>query len=236
MSVITISRQFGSQGDEIAERVCSILNYHHFDKLMLMKAAVESGISDQEIVDFSEDNYKVRNFIERLFRREQSAAKMSYWVEDPDGVRVVEEMKVSEHHLLVLVQKAVMMAYQSGNVVIVGRGGQVILRDFADVLHLRIEAPLEDRLQNVRATLKRTAPGNRSIDYRRMAHDMIEAHDNASQEYLKRFYGVRWDDPLLYHLVINTGKVTVEQASDCIVGMLHGGFEAKPVALTGQYT
>lgn len=234
MTVITISRQFGSGGDEIAERVCSIMNYRHFDKLMLIKAAAESGLSEQEIIDFSEENYKVQNFFDRLFRRQENAAKMSYWVEDPEGMRVVEEMSLSEQHLLLLVQKAVLSAYQTGNVVIVGRGGQVILRDFADVLHLRIEAPMEDRLQNVRATFKKSEGGiNRSIDYRRMAQDMINEHDTASQEYLKHFYDVRWDDPMLYHLVINTGKLTVEHSTDCIVGMLRNNFEAKPVALTG---
>jgi cytidylate kinase len=235
MTVITISRQFGSGGDAIAERICSVMNYRQFDKLMLIKAAAESGLSEQEIIDFSEDNYKVQHFFDRLFRRQENAAKMSYWVEDPEGVRIVEEMNLSEHHLLMLVQKAVLSAYQSGNVVIVGRGGQMILRDFADVLHLRIEAPMEDRLQNVRATFKKSEGAvNRSIDHRRMAQDLINEHDLASEEYLKRFYDVRWDDPMLYHLVMNTGKMNIEQASDCIVSMLRNNFEAKPVALTGS--
>jgi cytidylate kinase len=235
MTVITISRQFGSGGDEIAERVCSILNYRHFDKLMLIKAAKESGLTEQEVSDFSEENYKVRSFFDRLFRRQENSAKMSFWIEDSEGIPILEEIDLSEQHHLLLVQKAVLSAYQTGNVVIMGRGGQMILRDFADVLHLRIEAPMEDRLQNVRATFKKTEGGvNRSIDHRRIAQDMINEHDAASQEYLKRFYNVSWEDPMLYHLVINTGKLTVEQASDCIVSLLRANFVAKPVALTGS--
>ena len=234
MTVITISRQYGSGGDEIAESVCQMMNYRRFDKMMIAKAAVESGLSDEEIVDFSEENYKVKNFFDRLFRRSENSTKARYWRESPDGMRVVEEINLTEEHLLMLVQKAILSAYQSGNTVIVGRGGQMILHDFADVLHLRIEAPLEDRLQNVRALLrKERAESQRSIDMRREAQDLILERDGASADYLKHFYGVDWDDPMLYHVIFNTGRMTTTQASEYIVGMLRSSFYAKPGALTG---
>jgi cytidylate kinase len=234
MTVITISRQFGSGGDEIAESVCQMMNYRRFDKLMIAKAAVESGLSDEEIVDFSEENYKVKNFFDRLFRRTETGTKARYWRENLDGLRVVEEISLSEDHLLMLVQKAVLSAYQSGNMVIVGRGGQMILHDFADVLHLRFEAPLEDRLQNVRAQIRKEHTESlRSVDLRREAQDMILERDNASADYLKRFYAVDWANPMLYHVILNTGRITVPQASEYIVGMLRSSFYAKPEALTG---
>ena len=69
MAVITISRQYGSGGDEIVDRVCKMLDYRCFDKQFLIRAASEAGLSELEIVDYSEESYKVENFLNRLFSR-----------------------------------------------------------------------------------------------------------------------------------------------------------------------
>lgn len=218
MAVITISRQFGSGGDEIAELICQTTGYHLFDKHILAKAAVESGLSEQEIVDYSEDNYKVKNFFDRLFSRSRPLAQIRIWKEDATGVRTFEEMQFSEEDALALVRKAVQTAYKVGNMVIVGRGGQVILKDKPEVFHVRVEAPLEDRILRVRnSPLLANRTFDSSVEARRAAQDLIESSDAASADYLRRFYGVDWADPMLYHVVINTGKLTVEQAARLIV-------------------
>ncbi len=234
MTVITVSRQFGSGGDEIADRLCKTLNFHHFDKLTIMKAAAEAGLSDEELIDFSEENYKVKNFFDRLLNRTSPLGKTRIWREDPDGVRVVEEMPLTEEHALTLVQKAVLWAYHSGDFVIVGRGGQAILRDYRDVLHVRVEAPWEERLQKVREQIKseRNETASR-VDWRRVAQDLMETRDGASADYLRRFYGVEWDDPLLYHMVLNTGMLSIDLAVAVICETLRSVKEAKVGALTG---
>jgi cytidylate kinase len=55
------------------------------------------------------------------------------------------------------------------------------------------------------------------VDARRAAQALIEANDDASADYLKHFYDVDWSDPLLYHLVINTSKLALDQAARLIV-------------------
>jgi hypothetical protein len=62
MAVITISRQYSSRGDEIAARVCVMLGYRYFDKRLMAQIASETGFSESEMIDFSEDDYKVRTF------------------------------------------------------------------------------------------------------------------------------------------------------------------------------
>ncbi len=49
MAVLTISRQYGSGGDDIADQVCRILGYRHFTKRHIARAAMEAGLSEQEI-------------------------------------------------------------------------------------------------------------------------------------------------------------------------------------------
>jgi len=222
MAVITISRQFGSGGDEIADRVCQSLGYRHFDKRLIARAAAEAGFSEQQDLDFSEENYQVKNFMERLFSRSRPVAHVRLWKESTTGVRVAEEMQLTEEHALALVQKAVEVAYQNGNVVIVGRGGQILLKKYPDVLHVRIEAPMEDRIQREKLQLKleKQMPLD-TIETRRVAQDLIEQRDAASADYLKHFYGIDWSDPLHYHLVINSSKLSPDLAAQVIVNLVH---------------
>ena len=216
MTVITISRQFGSYGDEIAKKVCELLDYRYFDKTLMLQAAAAAGLSEQEIVDYSEENYKMRNFLDRLFGGSQPVAQISVWKEDPQGNRTHETLALDEDTALQLIQKAIHYAHQIGNVVIVGRGGQALLQDEPDVLHVRIEAPLENRLERVRAQWR---PDESRLDLRRSAQDMIREKDAASAEYLQHYYNVRWDDASLYHLILNTGKLSIDQAAELIVRM-----------------
>jgi len=222
MAVITISRQFGSGGDEIADRVCQSLGYRHFDKRLIARAAEEAGFSDQQDLDFSEENYQVKNFMDRLFARSRPVAHVRVWKESTGGERVVEALELSEEHALALVQKAVEVAYQNGNVVIIGRGGQILLKNHPGVLHVRIEAPMEDRIQRVKSQLKleKQMPLD-TIDTRRVAQDLIEQRDRASADYLKQFYGIDWSDPLHYHLVINSSKLGFDLAAQVIVDLFH---------------
>ncbi len=219
MAVITISRQFGSGGDEIASRICEILGYRQFDKRLIAQAATEAGLSEEEIIDYSEESHKMLSFMDRLLGR---APGLTQAWNRPDyaGPRPGEVVPLSEEAALTLVQKAVRSAYRMGGIVIVGRGGQAILRDVPGVLHIRIEAPIEDRIQRVKSNLKMARHAyTADIDARRDAQDWIIERDAASADYLKRFYHIDWADPLLYHLMINTGRVTLEEASQIIAGM-----------------
>jgi cytidylate kinase len=221
MAVITISRQYGSGGDEIADRVCELLGYHHFDKRLLKQAAVESGLSDHDVIDYTEENYRVKSFIERLTGRPIPVAKVSVWREDPSGVRSAENLILSDDVAISLVQKAVRASYQAGEMVIVGRGGQFILKDHPDVLSVRIEAPMEDRIQRVKSQMKDDQKAYRAdVSLRRDAQDLIVTRDYASADYIKQYYGVDWEDSLLYHIVLNTGKLSLEQAAQTIVELV----------------
>lgn len=221
MSVITISRQYGSGGDEIADRVCELLGYRHFDKRLIRQAAIEAGLSDQEVIDYTEDSYRVKNFIERLTGRPIPVAKVSVWKEDSKGVRSAENVILNDDVALGLVQKAVMAGHQAGNMVIVGRGGQLILKDHPEVLHVRIEAPMEERIQRVKELLKQEKQAFQAdINLRRAAQDVIVTRDFASADYIQQYYAIDWADPLLYHIVLNTAKVTVEQSAQIIVELI----------------
>ena len=214
MAVITISRQFGSGGDEVAARVCEMMTYRYFDKRLMAQVAAEVGLSEDEIVDFSEDTYKVQGFLDRLLGRRRAARVAAQEHGLPvniEGGQVKEAEKIDDAYSLNLTQSTVYAAYQRGNVVIVGRGGQALLKDKEDVLHVRIEAPYGDRVRRLRDR-ENYSPGG--------AKDMAVKHDRASAEYLKRFYDIDWSDSSLYDLIINTAKFGPKAAASLVVSAL----------------
>jgi cytidylate kinase len=213
MGVITVSRQQGSGGAEIVARVCEILEYRYFDKRLMSEAMAAEGLTSESLIDYREDDYKVRSFIDHLlgYRRPKSIADVGFWDNNPDAMKVSPVAVLDEHVAIWLVREAIQKAYDKGDVVIAGRGGQAILSEKPGVLHVRIEAPLDQRIQRV--VERGQVPA-------KQARQFVLDRDKASAEYLQRFYGVDWSDPMLYHLVLNTGKWGVESAAQCIVGAL----------------
>ena len=177
MAVITISREVGSGGDEIARRVGEVLGYRLFSRTLMAEVAREQALSEAEIVDFSEDSYRARGFIDALFRR---------------SAPVATTIRALAHR---------------GQVVIVGRGGQAILRDEPRVLHVRVIARPEDRL-------RRTVEAEGLS--RNEASKLITERDRAIAQYVRRFHGVEWADPLLYHLTLNTSLLSPATAVELI--------------------
>ncbi len=210
MSVITVSRQYGSGGDEIVDQVCQLTGYHRFDKELIAMTAKDAGLSEPEISDFSEEDYQDKSFMDRLLGRSKQVGSLQVWKAHMDGSRFAIDMPVDEEHALSMVQKAIVGAYHGGDWVIVGRGGQIVLKDFQDVLHLRIEAPLEKRIQRIQT--------QQYLD-RKQAQSLIAEKDAISSNYLKRFYGVDWADPSLYHFIINTDRMDHELVARYIAAM-----------------
>jgi cytidylate kinase len=163
----------------------------------------------------------VQNFISRLFRsgpravKEVLVRKEEHGLLDPLSSRVLDEAQCVD-----LVRYTVLMAYETGNIVIVGRGGQAILADKPGVLHVRVVAPPEVRIQRLR---EQGAKGIADIKHH------IAQQDRAIAEYLDRFFAITGDDPSNYHLLINTGRMGVEQAAQVIVAAVRQ-MKTEPVA------
>ncbi len=210
MAVITISRQYGSGGDEIAQRLCEVLGYQYFDKQLMLQVAGEVGLSEHELVDFSEENYKVRGFFNRLFAP-RTVAQVESWTTGPTGQQELTVSALNEVTCINMIQSTIRAAYKHGNVIIVGRGGQAILRDMAGVLHVRIEATLGARVMRVQA--------QKGISISE-AEALTRNSDQTAAAYLKNFYGIEWDDPLNYHLVLNSGKWGIDASVQIIINAL----------------
>ena len=225
MSVITISRQFGSGGDQVANRLCEVLGYHAFGKEQILQAAEGTSLSRLNAIDYSEDNHEVQSFLEKLFGRSPTTVQKIAWAENPTIATRPERADVQDLAVIGLVKRAIQAAVKAGKMVIIGRGGQALLKNAPGVLHVRIEAPMDTRIERVKAQLIKESGESRSeraLD--RAAADLIATRDKASADYLKTYHNIDWDDPWLYHMVLNLGKLSIDQATDIIVaGVSHIG-------------
>jgi cytidylate kinase len=205
MSVITISRQFGSHGDTVAQLLCDRLGYRYFDKNLMMGLAVQVGMEAEEVVDFSDVKYRARSLVERLFGN--YAVPMA----DPGTWAAAAEATAQEELTAEQLKQLIRAAYTEGNVVVLGRGGQIVLQDQPDVLHVRLIAPLELRIRRHGERAGLTADA---------ARGQVLKRDRASVDFVKRYYNADVADPALYDLIISTAKITPAAAAGLVISAL----------------
>ncbi len=98
-----------------------------------------------------------------------------------------------------------------GNVILIGRGANVITMKLPHMVHVRLVGSLEKRIERVMEYLKLE---------RKAAVEFVEKADRGHHRYLREHFKVEIDNPLLYDLIINTDRVTCEQAAELIAEML----------------
>ena len=178
MSVITISRQLGSLGTTLGRQVATRLGYRLVHRELINQAAQLAGAPDMALAAI-----------------------------DELGLLGIEPDEDQQRAYLDAIQTVIEKLAVQGNVIIVGRAGQAILQKEPSVLHLRVIAPLETRIQRI--VKAHDIP-------LQAARAQIEDSDRFRARYLKRFYNIQWDDPGLYHLVINTGNISLETSAEVV--------------------
>lgn len=233
-TVITISRQLGSQGSYIAAAVAQRLNLRYLDREILHRAAEVAGHPDEEMVLQLESKEVVPGFLGRMLEALQNSAaapvepsvtqrqvyvynELAAMMMQAEGISREEAMartiareqrieKASDY--AELVRQVILEYAEAGEVVIVGRGAQVILRDTPGVLRVKINASEATRIQRVMERV--------NVDFKE-AERQVQQSDRERARYLKHFYGVDWQDPTLYDLILNTDKLSLEKAVALII-------------------
>jgi cytidylate kinase len=122
MSVITISREFGSEGDTIAQQIAQTLNYHFVDQKFIGLILGQYGY-----VEFDKEYASLPTFWERF-----------------------DAQRVKQRDVMVkMLNQVVQAVAHHGNVVLLGRSGFEVLGGYADVLNVRIQAPFPVRVGRV---------------------------------------------------------------------------------------
>lgn len=181
MSVITISREFGSEGDTIAQKVAQDLGFHFVDKKFIGHILGEYGF-----VEFDKEYDILPGFWERF---------------DAQRGKQREE-------IIKMLNQVVLAVAHHGNVVILGRSGFEVLSGFADVLHVRIQAPLAVRIGRV------MEKQNLSFE---QAEAVVKEKDRVRLAFVEEFYKVPWGSMKAFGLVVSTDKISPEMAATWVI-------------------
>lgn len=219
MPVITISRQLGSGAIYIAQQLAKKLSFRYIDKELIVKVAQLANVTLDKIEHFDQDEF---DQIKTIFSQMPFPIPGSGIMYPFTAIAYMEPFwypgtfeegtAIDDRKYLQLTQTVIRNFAEEGNVIIMGRGGCILLKEFPQTVHLRIVAPLERRIEW--ATQEEL-----NID-KSKAKEIIEKKDKARAEYLKHFYSANWDDPLFYHLILNTGQIALDDAVDTITTLV----------------
>src|SRR5450432_4564441 len=190
MRAITISREYGSGGGEVAQRLATRLQWQLVDHEIVVNVAQELGVTVEEAE--AQDEY-AESVTSRILSSLQAIQPTLFAVAP---LPVMMDAPNYQEALKHVVEGAV----ASGHVVIVGRGGQVLLGQQRDVLHVRIVAPIEQRIPYV---MRREGINHDD------ARTRIQVKDQDRMRYLHAVHHRRSDDALLYDIILNTAVLSL---------------------------
>src|SRR6266487_5349852 len=212
MQAVTISRQYGSGGGEIAVRLARKLGWQLIDHSVIEQAASELGVYESDVAKRDEEYVEGRltRILNRL--RGLSAGAFSPTVSGtpiPMGTPYAANPRpaAEQRAYYETMQYVVSAAAKTGHVVIVGRGGQILLSDRREVLHVRVVAPLELRVAYVY---------RREVSDKDAARTRVKEKDRARDRYIQSQFKRTPDDPHLYDLVINTAVLDLDRIVELI--------------------
>lgn len=203
MPVITISKEHGAGGREIARELARGLGYELADKAVIIKVAQQAKVTSERVEKFDQEDYSpLSKYLSNLFLANPSLySVMGFEMPMAGPVPPGTDFFDAEQYLK-FTQAVMESLYQKGDVVLVGRGGQYLLAGKPGCLHVRVAAPLEARIKRV---MERQEVGEKE------ARERIHKKDKARAAYVRDFYGKDLADPSHYHLVVNTGLLSIEK-------------------------
>ncbi len=218
MPVITVSRQTGC-GEELCVKLSEKLGYKYFNKEMVSFAATLGGMSDTDAAQFDEYNYSgLYDLVASYFDLSLFSTPKNnmHEVSADEYARVSRPYEYSNsstgESFFNAMEKVIRILANDSNVIIAGRGGNVLLKNVPSVLHIRLVAPMDMRVDNIKSAMNIT---------KKQAEQYAIDKDKKKKSYVKSRYGQSVDDPLNYHFVINLGKIKTDEAVDMVINMLH---------------
>lgn len=191
---ITLSRQTGSGAWLVAERLAA----------RLQEAAPEGSarwtVFDKELVDKVLEDHNLPKKLAQFMPEDRVSA-----IED--AMQEIFGLHPPSWTLVHQTTETILKLAELGNVILIGRGANVVTARLDHVFHVRLVGSLERRVQRVSEHLK--------LD-RKAALEFIHKTDRGRERYLKEHFKAAIEDPFLYDLVLNTDRIRCEDAADLI--------------------
>ncbi len=198
MAIVTISREFGSGGSDVAERVANALGWQLYDNAVVDAVAARLGISVEEV---SAREERLPTLAQRLASA-MSLTTPAFVPSVSDAASCTSEEQIVEVTRLVMEE-----AVTAGPSVFVGRGAQSLLALRSDALHVFCYAPEGTLIANTMKKHSLTTDAARRL--------VMETNTRRA-EYVRRFWKRDWHDFSNYHLCVNTAFLGIDGAAEMI--------------------
>lgn len=196
MAVITISKEYGTNSEKVANQTAQKLGYEYIGDQLIAEIARELHISESEAEVFRKTaQSRILRFVDRF------------------TCSIVQKVVDREHGCLddknyyETTKKLVENVYEAGDAIILGWGGQCLLRGRPNTLHVRLVKADETKIKEVMQT--------KNLD-RDAAKALIEQEEGDLKEYIKHYFNEDWNAAHLYDLIIDMEKNSVEKAVEMI--------------------
>lgn len=184
IKIITIEREYGCGGGEIAQLLAKQLGWKLWDQLLTEEIA-RLAECPKSVVEVREERTDPLYY--RLFK---SFLRGSY-----EGSINAHKLKlVDSESILKFTQRVVEHAAKRGNSVIVGRGSQQFLKSRSDTLRIFLYAPREHKVRRLLARGKNE----------KEAEQLVDTVDQERADFIQKYFNVEWPDRAIYHSMINT--------------------------------
>ena len=188
MPIVTISHEIGAGGPEIGQQLADRMGYRYVDHELISDAARRYGLLEEKLSHLDESKPS-------LFERFDAETR----------------------RYITVIQTALYDFAEHDNVVLMGRGGQWLLRGIPHVLRVRVMAPFDVRVK--RLGKKLAGPMGEQTNPRTVT-ELVRRDDAEKAGRMRYLYEVGITDPALYDLVINTEKLSVAAAVGLIAGVV----------------
>lgn len=188
---VTISHQTGAGAHAVAEQLAMLLQQTEGDEIqhwtVVDRALVETAL---------EEHHLPRKLAQRM--PEDKRSYVEDVLDDLFGLRPPSWVLVPQ------VIQTIQRLAEAGRVILIGRGATVVTSQLPNVFHVRLVASLATRVKRTELTR-----GLSSAEAARF----VEKEDRGRQRYVRANFNTRLDDDLLYHLVVNTDRMAVDDAA-----------------------
>jgi hypothetical protein len=181
---ITVEREFGSGGGEIAAQLATRLDWTLWDQRLTDEIARRMDCGSREVADLEERNDSSSYRLFKSFLRGSFEGNVNL-----PRLRLVDADCVRE-----MAQQVVLEVGDAGRAVLVGRGAAHYLANRQDVFHVFIYASPREKVRRLKAA------GKSEKD----ALESAETVDRDRAAFIKRYFGVEWPSRHLYHLMLNS--------------------------------
>jgi cytidylate kinase len=184
IKIVTIEREYGSGGGEIAQLLADTLGWKLWDQLLTEEIA-KLADCPKNVVEGREERTDPLYY--RLFK---SFLRGSY-----EGSLNAHKLKlVDSESIMKMTERVVQNVAKTGNSVIVGRGSQHFLRNRPDTLRVFLYAPREAKVRRV------IARGKSENE----AQELVDSVDRERSDFIQKYFKVEWPDRAMYHAMVNT--------------------------------